>query len=69
MSKNKLTLKIERFNSEAPNGEYQKIEIYADGKDISSTLIELYKIAIETVNTTSRNKKLNIEDIVNTQEQ
>ena len=66
MRLNQITLKIERFGGEAPNKEYQKIEVFGDGKDISSALQNIYKIAIETINNTSKNERLNIKDILDT---
>jgi len=46
---NQVTIKIERFNASAPNGEIQRIEVYADANNIYEALAAAYYEALSRV--------------------
>lgn len=68
MRRNQITLKIERFGEDAPNGKYQKIEIYSDGNNIHETLSNINQLAIDTIERTSKIKRFGANDVKVTEE-
>lgn len=68
MRSNQITLKIERFGEDAPNSNYQKIEIYSDGNNIYETLSNITQLAVDTISKTSKTKRFGTNDIKITEE-
>ena len=53
MRKNQISIKIERFGDQSPDGKHQVIEVYADSNNIWEALTKANNLVADAITKTS----------------